>query len=157
MKRSIASSSACLITLITALSGAAYAQSSPTDDIRESNDPDRAAEVERKAEAISGQTFGGSGESEEERSESRQPAMPSDEFYGPGEDRSSGESGESEGSSVEQEEVSPKPYSPYSPESSGGSGTDDMGKGSTEEGSAGGTHEGDIRDSGPADRSDPYY
>lgn len=119
MKRSIVSSSACLITLMTALSGAACAQSSPADDIRESNDPDRAAEVERKAEAISGQSSGGSGESEEERSESRQPAMPSDEFYGPGEERSSGESGESEGGSEEQEEVSPKPYSPYSPRECG--------------------------------------
>lgn len=154
MKPNTASSTACLIALMTALSGAAYAQSSPTDDIRESNDPERAAEVERKAEAISGQTFGGSGESEEERSEGRPPSMPSDEFYGPGEERSSGESGESEGSSGEREETVP---SPYSPEGSGGSGTEEMDEGSSEGSSGGGTYEGETRDSGPADMFDPYY
>ena len=157
MKRSTASSTTCLIALMTALSGAAYAQSSPTDDIRESNDPERAAEVERKAEAISGQTYGGSGESEEERSEGRQPSMPSDEMYAPGEERSSGASGESEGGSGEREEAMPSPYSPSSPEGSGGSGTQEMEEGSSEESSGGGADQGETRDSGPADMTDPYY
>ena len=157
MKRSIRSSIICLITLMAALSGVAYAQSSPTDDIRESNDPDRAAEVERKAEAISGRTFGGSGESEEERYEGRRPSMPSDEVYGPGEDRSSGASGESEGSSGEYEEVMPSPYSPSSPEGSGSSGSEEMDEDGSEGSSGGDAYGGETRDSGPPDTKDPYY
>jgi hypothetical protein len=157
MKLSTPSSAACLIVLMAALTGTAYAQSSPADDIRESNDPARAAEVERKAEAISGQTYGGSGTREEERSEERQPSMPSDEFYGPGEDRSSGESGESEGSSGQWEEGVPSPYSPSSPEGAGDSGTEEMDEGSSGGSSEGGTDRGKVRDSGPPDMSDPYY
>lgn len=157
MKRSVASLTVCLMALMSALAGAAYAQSAPVSDIRESNDPDRAAEVERKAEALSGQTFGGSGKADEERSESPQPAMPSDEFYGPGEGRTSKGAAESEGGSGEPEEVVPSPFSPSSPESSGGSGAEEMGKGSSEGSGEGGAYEGEMRDSGPADMSDPYY
>ena len=157
MKLSTPIFAACLIVLVTALTGSAYAQSSPTEDIRESNDPARAAEVERKAEAISGQTYGGSGAREEERSEERQPPMPSDEFYGSGEDRSSEESGESGGSSGEWEEGVPSPHSPSSPAGAGSSGTEEMDEGSSEGSSEGGTDKGKIRDSGPPDMSDPYY
>jgi hypothetical protein len=147
MKRTIASLSASFFALFIALAGGAFAQSSPSDDIRESNDPDRAAEVERKAEAISGRSLGGSGESGDETSGEQPRSMPSDDFYAPGEERSAGESGDSEGDSGEPDEILP---SPSAPESSGDSGEAD-------ESGYGGTGEGETRDSGPPDIGDPYY
>ena len=52
MKRGIAFPITPVFALLMVLAGTSHAQRSPSDDIRESNDPDRAAEVERKAEAI---------------------------------------------------------------------------------------------------------
>jgi hypothetical protein len=109
MKRSIASSITPLFALLTVLAGNAYAQRSPSDDVRESNDPDRAAEVERKAEAISGRSLEGSGESGKDTSEATEPDAAS------AEDRGEGESGGTQESSELQNEAWPLP------ESSGGS------------------------------------
>ena len=153
MKRTISPFIASVFALFIALAGGAYAQSSPSDDIRESNDPYRAAEVERKAEAISGRSLGSYGETGEDAAGDRRRPMPSDEFYAPGQERSSGESGdsdgESEGGSGEHEDVFP---SPSSPESSGGSSVEESG-----EGGYGGTDEGETGDSSQPDMGDPYY
>lgn len=61
MKRRIATSMNPLFVLLMILAASTNAQGLPSDDVRESNDPDRAAEVERKAEAISGRSLEGSG------------------------------------------------------------------------------------------------
>lgn len=135
MKRTMASPIASFLAIVIALTGTVYAQSSPSNDIRESNDPDRAAEVERKARAISGQSFGGSGNSDEP-AEDRQPSMPSDDLYGPSEERSEGESGESEGGSGLE-----------TPEEGYGEG----------DGDGSGASDGKMRDSSPPYIGDPYY
>ena len=116
MKRGIASSMTSLFALLMVLTGTAYAQRSPSDDVRESNDPDRAAEVERKAEAISGRSLEGSGESGEEASETAEPGTLPAESLTPGEERSEGESGGTQESNEPKDEAQPLP------ESSGGSG-----------------------------------
>lgn len=152
MKSSIPSSMTGLLALMAALSSAAYAQSSPSSDIRESNDPDRALQVERKAEAISGRGVESSGKSGEEATDDRQQSTPSDEFYGSKKERSPADSGEAEGSSGQEHDVMP---SSPAPESSGGSGAE----GAEESGSSGGGayQEGEMRESSPPDASDPYY
>ena len=118
MKRGIASSITPIFALLVVLAGTANAQRSPSDDVRESNDPDRAAEVERKAEAISGRSLEGSGESGEEASETTEPETMPAESLTPGEERSEGESGGTQESNEPQDEAQPVP------ENSGGSGSE---------------------------------
>ena len=143
MKRSIASSITPLFVLLMVLAGTAYAQRSPSDDIRESNDPDRAAEVERKAEAISGQRIEGSGESGEEASETTESGATPSEPRTPGEERSEGESGGTQESDKPPSQVRPLP------ESSGESGS--------EAPYGGGGNEGKTNKRTPADTGDTYH
>ena len=143
MKRSIASSITPLFVLLMVLSGTAYAQRSPADDVRESNDPDRAAEVERKAEAISGRSLEGSGESGEEASDATELGVKPAQSRTPGEERSEGESGGTQDSSEPQNEVRPLP------ESSGDS--------SREAPYGGEGKEGDTNNSSPAGKEDSYH
>ena len=143
MKRSIASSITPLFALLMVLSGTVYAQRSPSDDVRESNDPDRAAEVERKAEAISGRSLEGSGESGEEASDDTELGVKPAESRTPGEERSEGESGGTQESSEPQNEVRPLP------ESSGDSGG--------EAPYGGGAKEGETNKSSPAGKEDTYH
>ena len=109
VKRSIASLISSVVALLVALSGTAYAQGLPYDDVHESHDPDRAAEVERKAEAISGQSVGGSGGSADDTSETTEPATMPAESQTPGEARSEGESGGTQQSSEPQLNTPPLP------------------------------------------------
>lgn len=143
MKRRIAPTITPLFVLLMALTGTAYAQRSPSDDVRESNDPDRAAEVERKAEAISGRSLEGSGESGEEASEANEPLTKPAESRTPEEERSEGESGGTQESSEPPDQVQPLP------ESSGESGGEAPygGQGS----------EGKTNKSSPADTGDAYH
>jgi hypothetical protein len=143
MKRSIASSITPLFVLLMVLSGTAYAQRSPADDVRESNDPDRAAEVERKAEAISGRSLEGSGESGKDASDDTEPSVKPAESRTPGEERSEGESGGTQESSEPQNEVRPLP------ESSGDS--------SNEAPYRGVGKEGETNKSSPAGKEDTYH
>jgi hypothetical protein len=106
MKRGITSPVISLLALLMVLSCTAHAQRSPSDDVRESHDPGRAAEVERKAEAISGNSVDSSGESGK-----------AEESYAPAEERGEGESGGAQGGSESRDEVQPVP------ESSGDSGS----------------------------------
>ena len=130
MKRCITSPLVSLFALLMVLSSTAHAQRSPSDDVRESHDPDRAAEVERKAEAISGRSVDSSGESGEKA-----------ESNAPGEERSEGESEGAKGASESRDEVQP------APESSGDSG----GKAPYRE------SEENTNPRLPLDLGDPYY
>jgi len=130
MKRCITSPVISLLALLMVLSCTAHAQRSPSDDVRESRDPDRAAEVERKAEAISGRSVESSGESSE-----------AEESYAPGEERGEGESGGTQGSSESRDEVQPVP------ESSGDSGSEAPNEDSQE----------NTNRRLPLDLVDPYY
>ena len=143
MKRSIASSITPLFALLMVLSSTAYAQRSPSDDVRESNDPDRAAEVERKAEAISGRSLEGSGESGEEASDAIELGVKPAQSRTLGEERSEGESGGTQDSSEPQNEVRPLP------ESSGDS--------SREAPYGGEGKEGETNKSSPASKEDSYH
>ena len=143
MKRSIASSITPLFVLLMVLSGTAYAQRSPADDVRESNYPDRAAEVERKAEAISGRSLEGSGESGEEASDAIELGVKPAQSRTLGEERSEGESGGTQDSSEPQNEVRPLP------ESSGDS--------SREAPYGGEGKEGETNKSSPAGKEDSYH
>ena len=148
MKSRTASVIASSFALFLLGTGAVLAQSSPADDIRESNDPARAAEVERKAEAISGRSQGGSGESGRDSTPEREQALPADKAYGAEEREGTDESGASEGGSGDVDEVLP------SPESSGGSGTMSPGEGESE----GGTSDETENDqTGPADDTEVWY
>jgi len=111
MKRSIASSVTSLFALLIVLAGTVHAQRSPSDGIRESNDPDRAAEVELKAEAISGRRIEGSGESGEEASETTEPGTTPSEARTLGEERGEGESGGTQESDKPPSQVQPLPES----------------------------------------------
>jgi hypothetical protein len=119
MKCSETSLVASFLALSLSLGGAAYAQSSPSDDIRESNDPNRAAEVERKAEVISGQSIGGSGESEEEERGVGESGKHEEEHEKEG-DRDEAEEQHGVGESGEREEAYESDRQ-EAPESSGGS------------------------------------
>jgi hypothetical protein len=143
MKRSIAFSITPFFALLMVLSGTAYAQRSPSDDIRESNDPDRAAEVERKAEAISGQRIEGSGESGEESSETTETDAAPSKSRTPREARSEGESGGAQETDKPPSQVQPLP------ESSGESGS--------EAPYGGGGNEGKTNKRSPADTGDAYH
>ena len=143
MNRSIASSITPLFALLMVLAGSAYAQRSPSDDIRESNDPDRAAEVERKAEAISGRRIEGSGESGEEASETTEPGATPSGSRTSGEERSEGESGVSQESDEPPSRVQPLP------DSSGESGSE------APYGGAG--NEGKTNKRSPADTGDTFH
>ena len=55
-----------LLLLLMAVSGWAYAQTSTSDGVRESTSPSRAADVERKAETMSGQSSSETGASGQE-------------------------------------------------------------------------------------------
>ena len=142
MKRSIASSITPLFALLMVLAGTAHAQRSPSDDVRESNDPGRAAEVERKAEAISGRSLEGSGESGKDALDATEPNSAPLKSRTPGEERGEGKSGGTQESSEPQNEASPLPENsgdrrneaPY-----GGRGT-----------------EGETNKSGPASTRDTY-
>lgn len=140
MKRRIAPTMTPLFVLLTVLTGTAYAQRSPSDEVRESNDPDRAAEVERKAEAISGRSLEGSGESGEDANETlTKPIEPRT----PEEERSEGESGGTQESSELPDQVQPLP------ESSGESGSKAP--------NGGRGNEGKTKQSSPADTGDTYH
>jgi hypothetical protein len=143
MKRRIATSITLLFVLLMVLAGSAHAQGSPSDDVRESNDPDRAAEVERKAEAISGRSLEGSGESGGEASEAAEPGTKPAESRTPEEERSEGESGGSQEGSEPPDQAQPLP------ESSGDSGSE------APYGSRG--NEGKTNKSSPADTGDTYH
>jgi hypothetical protein len=143
MKRSIASSITPLFVLLMVFSGTAYAQRSPSNDVRESNDPNRAAEVERKAESISGRSLEGSGESGKDASDNTEPSVKPAESRTLGEERSEGESGGTQESSEPQNEVRPLP------ESSGDS---------RSEAPYGGVgKEGETNKSSPAGKEDTYH
>jgi hypothetical protein len=143
MKRSIASSITPLFVLLMVFSGIAYAQRSPSNDVRESNDPNRAAEVERKAEAISGRSLEGSGESGKDASDNTEPSVKPAESRTLGEERSEGESGGTQGSGEPQNQVRPLP------ESSGDS---------RSEAPYGGVgKEGETNKSSPAGKEDTYH
>jgi hypothetical protein len=143
MKRRIAPSITPLFVLLMVLAGTAHAQVSPSDDVRESNNPDRAAEVERKAEAISGRSLEGSGESGEEASDAAEPGTKPAESRTPEEERSEGESGGTQDSSEPPEQAQPLP------ESSGDSGS--------EAPYGGRGYEGKTNKSSPADTGDAYH
>lgn len=143
MKRSITSSITPLFVLLMVLSGTAYAQRAPSDDVRESNDPNRAAEVERKAEAISGRSLEGSGESGEEASDAAEPDVKPSQSRTPGEERSEGESGGTQESSEPQNEVRPLP--------------EGSGDRSSEAPYGGVGKEGETYKSSPAGKEDSYH
>ena len=144
MNRSIASANNYALALsIALLASTAYGQRLPSDDIRESNDPDRAAEVERKAEAISGRSLSSSGESGEEASEKTEPNSTPAESRTPGQERGEGESGGKQESSEPPYEV------PSSPETSGASGS--------EAPREGGDNESKTNESSPVGNEDTYH
>ena len=139
MKRGIAFPITPVFALLMVLAGTSHAQRSPSDDIRESNDPDRAAEVERKAEAISGRRLEGSGESGEEASETAEPDTLPEWWWAPEEERGEGESGGTQESS--------EPPDDY--ESSGASGRDAP--------TGGGGNEGKTKPGSPAGKGNTYH
>ena len=143
MKRSIASSITPLFALLMVLSGTAHAQRSPSDGVRESNDPDRASEVQRKAEAISGRRLEGSGDSGKEASEKTESGITPAESRTLGEERGEGESGGTQESSEPQNESQPLP------ERSGDS--------SKEAPYGGGGNEGETNKRSPANTGDRYH
>lgn len=144
MKRRVASSNTFVLALsIAFLASTAYGQRLRSDDIRESNDPARAAEVERKAEAISGRSLSGSGESGEEASEKSGPGSVPAESRMLNQERGEGESGG-------KQESSEPPYEAQSlPENSGGS--------SGEAPLGGGDKERKTNRRGPAGSEDIYH
>ena len=75
MKRCVTTPVISLFALLMVMSCTAHAQRSPLDGVRESRDPGRAAEVERKAEAISGRRVDSLGESGEGGSGGKQGAQ----------------------------------------------------------------------------------
>ena len=130
MKRCIESPLVPFFALLMVLSSTTHAQRSPSDEVHESHDPDRAAEVERKAEAISGRRVDSAGESGEKA-----------EPDASGEERRELESEGTKGGGESQDEVQPLP------DSSGDSGG---------EAPYGEFEENTIRRL-PLDLDDPYY
>lgn len=85
-------SAPCLFLFLVVLSGGLFAQTSTIDGVRESTSPSRAADVERKAEDISGQSSSATGDTGED-SKPHKKAQPSKKKSG--QHRASGRSGAS--------------------------------------------------------------